>query len=57
MMADAIEDALGIRIKSLPLTSEKIALTLAGVDYDSVKGESRGFCFQGKPEEYPFRAE
>ena len=57
MMADAIEDALGIRIKSLPLTSEKVALTLAGVDYDAVKGESRGFCFRGKPEEYPFRAE
>jgi len=27
MLANAVEDALGIRIKSMPLTAEKIALT------------------------------
>jgi len=27
MIANAIEDALGIRIKSLPITAEKVALT------------------------------
>ena len=31
MVADAIEDALGIRLLSLPLTAEKIALTMAGI--------------------------
>jgi carbon-monoxide dehydrogenase large subunit len=28
MLANAVEDALGIRIKSMPLTAEKIALTM-----------------------------
>ena len=28
MMANAVEDAHGIRIKSMPLTAEKIALTM-----------------------------
>jgi carbon-monoxide dehydrogenase large subunit len=28
MIANAVEDALGIRIKSMPITSEKIALTV-----------------------------
>ena len=27
-IANAVEDALGIRIKSMPLTAEKIALTM-----------------------------
>jgi carbon-monoxide dehydrogenase large subunit len=31
MIADAIEDSLGIRITSLPLTSEKVALAIAGI--------------------------
>ena len=28
MIANAVEDALGIRIKSMPLTAEKIALAM-----------------------------
>lgn len=54
MMADAIEDALGVRIKSMPLTAEKIALTVRGLDYDSLKGDTRGFCHAGVAEGYDF---
>lgn len=54
MMADAIENALGIRLKSMPLTAEKIALALRGIDYDTVKGNTTGFCFRGAPCDYPF---
>ena len=28
MIANAVEDALGIRIKSMPVTAEKVALSL-----------------------------
>jgi carbon-monoxide dehydrogenase large subunit len=28
MIANAVEDALGVRIKSMPITAEKIALTV-----------------------------
>lgn len=54
MMADAIEDALGVRIKSMPLTAEKIALTVRGLDYESLKGDTRGFCHAGAAEGYDF---
>ena len=54
MMADAIEDALGIRVKSMPLTAEKIALTVRGLDYESLKGDTRGFCHAGTAEGYDF---
>ena len=54
MMADAIEDATGLRIKILPLTAEKIALSLHGLDYESLKGTSMGFCYKGDPADYPF---
>lgn len=54
MMADAIEDALGIRVKSMPLTAEKIALTARGLDYESLKGDTRGFCHAGSAEGYDF---
>lgn len=54
MMADAIENAVGIRLKTLPLTAEKIALTLRGLDYDAEKGNTMGFCFKGNPADYPF---
>lgn len=54
-IADAIEDAVGIRLKSLPLTAEKIALALRGIEYDEVKGDNLGFCFRGKPCDYPFK--
>ena len=54
MMADAIENAVGVRIKTMPLTAEKIALALRGIDYDEVKGDNLGFCFRGRPCDYPF---
>lgn len=54
MVANAIEDALGLRLKTMPLTAEKIALALRGIDYDAVKGDQLGFCFRGKPCDYPF---
>jgi hypothetical protein len=54
IIADAIEQAVGVRLKSMPLTAEKIALALQGIDYDDVKGDNLGFCFRGKPCDYPF---
>jgi len=30
MIANAIEDALGIRMKSMPITAEKICLAMTG---------------------------
>ena len=54
MMADAIEDALGIRLKSMPLTSEKVALAVRGLDYEALKGDTRGFCHTGGAEGYGF---
>ena len=56
MVADAIENAVGIRLKTMPLTAEKIALALRGIDYDEVKGDNLGFCFRGRPCDYPFEA-
>ncbi|MFH0880728.1 MAG: xanthine dehydrogenase family protein molybdopterin-binding subunit [Lentisphaerota bacterium] len=55
LIANALEDALGLRIKSLPLTAEKIALALRGIDYDSIKGETMGLCFAGNPDTYDFK--
>ena len=55
VIANAIEDALGIRIKSMPLTAEKIALELNHIPYDDVKGHYIGLCFLGKPEAYEFK--
>ncbi len=54
MAADAIADAVGVRLKTMPLTAEKIALALRGIDYEEVKGNQLGFCFRGKPCDYPF---
>ena len=54
MVADAIDNAIGIRLKTMPLTAEKVALALRGIDYDSVKGDTLGFCFRGKPCDYRF---
>ena len=54
MVADAIDDAVGVRLKTMPLTAEKIALALRGIEYDDVKGDSLGFCFRGRPCDYPF---
>ncbi|MBP7829400.1 MAG: xanthine dehydrogenase family protein molybdopterin-binding subunit [Kiritimatiellae bacterium] len=56
IVANAIEDATGLRIKSLPLTAEKVALELRGLRYDDVKGETMGLCFMGDPQQYAFFA-
>jgi carbon-monoxide dehydrogenase large subunit len=55
MVANAVEDAVGLRLKSLPITAEKVALELQGLRYDDVKGSYMGLCFVGKPEAYAFR--
>lgn len=54
MVADAIENAVGIRLHTMPLTAEKVALAMNGIDYENVKGSSMGFCFRGNPCDYPF---
>ena len=54
IVADAIDDAVGIRLKTMPLTAEKVALALHGIEYDDVKGDNLGFCFRGRPCDYPF---
>jgi len=57
MIADAIHDALDIRLTSMPLTAEKIALKLRGVEYEDVKGNYKGLCYVGTPDKYRFEAE
>ena len=54
MVADAIDHAVGVRLKTMPLTAEKIALAMRGIDYEDVKGDNLGFCFRGRPCDYPF---
>lgn len=54
IMANAIDDAVGVRLKTMPLTAEKVALALRGIEYDDVKGDQLGFCFRGRPCDYPF---
>jgi hypothetical protein len=55
LVANAVEDAVGLRIKRLPLTAEKVALELHGISYDDVKGSYMGLCFAGQPDAYDFR--
>jgi carbon-monoxide dehydrogenase large subunit len=55
MVANAVEDAVGLRMKSLPITAEKVALELHGIRYDDVKGSYMGLCFAGEPDAYAFR--
>jgi carbon-monoxide dehydrogenase large subunit len=55
MVANAVEDAIGLRIKTLPITAEKVALELRGIRYDDVKGAYMGLCFAGQPDAYDFR--
>ncbi len=54
IVANAIYNALGLRLKSMPLTAEKICLAMNGIDYDEVKGETMGLCFMGDPDTYEF---
>jgi CO/xanthine dehydrogenase Mo-binding subunit len=55
MIANAVEDAVGLRVKRLPITAEKVALELRGIRYEDVKGSYMGLCFAGQPESYGFR--
>jgi len=55
MVANAVEDAVGLRIKALPITAEKVGLELQGIRYDDVKGSYMGLCFAGHPDAYNFR--
>ena len=55
MIANAVDDAVGLRLKRLPITAEKVALELHGVRYDDVKGSYMGLCFAVQPESYAFR--
>jgi carbon-monoxide dehydrogenase large subunit len=54
IIANAVEDAVGLRIKTMPLTAERIALALRGIDYEEVRGDNMGFCFLGRPDQYRF---
>jgi carbon-monoxide dehydrogenase large subunit len=56
LVADAVEDATGVRLKTMPITAEKVALALNDIPYEDVKGAYMGLCFLGKPEKYKFRA-
>jgi CO/xanthine dehydrogenase Mo-binding subunit len=55
IIANAVYDAVGLRVKGLPITAEKVALELHGIRYDDVKGSYMGLCFAGQPEAYAFR--
>ncbi len=55
IVANAVEDALGLRIKSMPITAEKLALELKGIRYDDVKGKTMGLCFMGDAARYRFK--
>ncbi|MBZ5552079.1 MAG: xanthine dehydrogenase family protein molybdopterin-binding subunit [Acidobacteriia bacterium] len=54
MVANAVEDAVGLRLKALPITAERLALALAGIPFEDVKGAYMGFCFAGKADAYKF---
>jgi len=54
MVANAVEDAVGRRMKTMPITAEKVALELLGIPYDDVKGSTMGLCFAGHPDAYTF---
>ena len=41
-------------MKTLPITAEKVALELNGIQYDDVKGAYMGFCFAGSADSYDF---
>lgn len=47
IVAGAVEDAPGLRVKTMPITAEKIARALNGIDYESVKGSTMGLCHVG----------
>jgi hypothetical protein len=55
IVANAIEDAVGVRINTMPITAEKLALVLLGIPYERVRGPYMGFGFSGKLDGYTFR--
>jgi carbon-monoxide dehydrogenase large subunit len=54
MVANAVEDAIGLRMRIMPITAEKVALELQGISYEDVKGSYMGLCFAGHPDAYKF---
>ncbi len=54
VIANAVENALGLRLKSMPLTAEIIALALQNIAYEDVRGDTMGLCFLGAPDRYRF---
>lgn len=54
LVANAVEDAVGVRIKEMPLTAEKVLLAMKGIDFNDVKGQYMGLCFMDKPKNYRF---
>jgi carbon-monoxide dehydrogenase large subunit len=55
IVANAIEDAVGVRINTMPITAEKLALVLLGIPYERVTGPYTGFGFSGKLDAYAFQ--
>ncbi len=55
LVANAVEDAVGIRLKGMPITAEKVALELNKIPYEDVKGAYMGLCFAGEAAKYPFK--
>ncbi|MFH0953507.1 MAG: xanthine dehydrogenase family protein molybdopterin-binding subunit [Verrucomicrobiota bacterium] len=55
IVANAVEDAVGVRMKSMPITAEKLALELNGIKYEDVKGDYMGLCFAGNADAYKFK--
>ena len=54
LIANAVDDAVGLRMKSMPITAERIALALNGIPYEDVKGNYMGLCFKGAADKYKF---
>jgi carbon-monoxide dehydrogenase large subunit len=54
LVANAIDDALDVRITTMPVTAEKVALALRGIDYEDVRGDTMGFCYAKRPGDYTF---
>ena len=54
LIANAVDDAVGLRMKTMPITAERIALALSGFPYEDVKGDYMGLCFKGEADKYKF---
>ena len=54
MESSAVADALGVRMKRMPITAEKLALEISGIKSEAVKGKTMGLCFMGEADKYKF---